>query len=371
MERAQRIRQSNFELMRIISIFMIVVWHVILSGVGLKQVDGILALFFDIIRAVFVVHVNSFILVTGYFQCTSSFKLRKLLNLLATSWFYRIISLLIVLMLSLSTYTNLEILKNGFILPLDHEHWFIHYYVLLYLISPFLNKYINRVNQKELKITVLVLIFINSILPYLSNQGFFTVNFGFSLYHFITLYFIGSYLRKYPLHKSYHFKSMSIKKFRILLIFIFFSCSFVSLAVQYFGKYICIMGNGFGSIINEVGSVLQLHAGAYDFPLTILQSCAYLLLFIIISFKSKFINYISSLMIGVYLIHESEVIKPYIYQLWPFDIKLHSNLYILLQIFTFALFIFIGCILIEIIRKILLKILKFIIFKLKNKFVVN
>ena len=70
MEKTLKLRQSNFELMRIISMFMIVMWHVIISGVGLSQANNTLTLFLDIIKSVLVVHVNSFVLVTGYFQST-------------------------------------------------------------------------------------------------------------------------------------------------------------------------------------------------------------------------------------------------------------------------------------------------------------
>ena len=362
-----KLRQSNFELMRIISMFMIVVWHVILNGVGLKVVSDNLALLFDIIRALFVIHVNSFVLITGYFQSTSKFHYKKVLSLVGMSWFYRIVAIIIVLAFSLTTLSNLDIIKNAFVLPLGHEHWFIHYYILLYMISPFLNKFIERTNQMELKRLVLTLVFINCFLPYLTNQGFFNTSFGFSLYHFITLYFIGAYFRRYPIKESYHFKNMSIKQFRLLLIVAFFSCAFVSLSIQYLGKYICSISNGLGTIMYDIGAAMQTHAGSYDYPIVIIQSCAYLLLFSTFSFKNKFINWLSTLMIGVYLIHESELLKPYVYKLFPFFVEKYSPIEIILQIVVVACIVFVCSIIIELFRKKIVELIRFLALKIKNK----
>ena len=362
-----KLRQSNFELMRIISMFMIVVWHVILNGVGLKVVSDNLALLFDIIRALFVIHVNSFVLITGYFQSTSKFHYKKVLSLVGMSWFYRIVAIIIVLAFSLTTLSNLDIIKNAFVLPLGHEHWFIHYYILLYMISPFLNKFIERTNQMELKRLVLTLVFINCFLPYLTNQGFFNTSFGFSLYHFITLYFIGAYFRRYPIKESYHFKNMSIKQFRLLLIVAFFSCAFVSLSIQYLGKYICSISNGLGTIMYDIGAAMQTHAGSYDYPIVIIQSCAYLLLFSTFSFKNKFINWLSTLMIGVYLIHESELLKPYVYKLFSFFVEKYSPIEIILQTVVVACIIFVCSIIIEFFRKKAMMLIGLLIKKVKKK----
>ena len=74
-----RVRQSNFELMRIVSMFMIIVWHLFLYGVNMDTASPSLKLVFDFFRSIMVVHVNSFILISGYFLINSEFKMSKLL----------------------------------------------------------------------------------------------------------------------------------------------------------------------------------------------------------------------------------------------------------------------------------------------------
>ncbi len=77
MKSNESIRQSNFELMRIVSMFMIVLWHMLCQGGVLDATTGIINIFLTFIKAVLVVHVNSFIIVTGYFQCKNKFKFDK------------------------------------------------------------------------------------------------------------------------------------------------------------------------------------------------------------------------------------------------------------------------------------------------------
>ena len=62
-------RLSNFELMRIISMFLIVMWHTTLHSETYTSAHGFLRFMLDIIMCLCVVHVNSLVMVTGYFQC--------------------------------------------------------------------------------------------------------------------------------------------------------------------------------------------------------------------------------------------------------------------------------------------------------------
>ena len=84
----------NFELMRIISMLMIVLWHIIIHG-GFDNVVDNYGRLFDIILAIIIVHVNSFVILMGFFQYKKKFKFNKILNLLGVSWFYRIFFVLI------------------------------------------------------------------------------------------------------------------------------------------------------------------------------------------------------------------------------------------------------------------------------------
>ena len=83
-------RGSNYELMRIISMFMIVCWHVFLNGANIGSGGENIMTIYYLLRSIMVVHVNSFVLVSGYFQCKSKFKMSKLLSLNNSVWFYKV-----------------------------------------------------------------------------------------------------------------------------------------------------------------------------------------------------------------------------------------------------------------------------------------
>lgn len=221
MESKRCIRQSNFELMRIMSMFMIVLWHMLCQGGVLDSTTGLINTLLIFLKVSLVVHVNSFIIVTGYFQCKNKFKIYKFISLVNLTWFYKIIILLAVLLCGVSI-SNIEILKN--ISPINYQdYWFLANYVLLYLISPILNKVINNSNKNDFRKILLVLFLIISVLPSLTAQVAFDNNNGYSLSNFILLYFIGAYLRLYfDINK---FKKFSIVSIRLFLVFIFLAMS--------------------------------------------------------------------------------------------------------------------------------------------------
>ena len=114
-------------------------------------------------------HVNSYILVTGYFQSKSRFKQSKVWALINSSLFYRIVIMLIVMILG-EKLSQVEILQETFILNLS-EYWFIKVYLFLYCLSPFINKLISNLDKKDFQKLLVVLFVILSFLPYIFHMA--------------------------------------------------------------------------------------------------------------------------------------------------------------------------------------------------------
>ena len=80
-------RDSNFELLRIFAMFLIVLFHVCGNGVfsywhnNSSQLDHINNFFCFLMAACGEVGVTLFILISGYFSCRQEFKLSKLFNI--------------------------------------------------------------------------------------------------------------------------------------------------------------------------------------------------------------------------------------------------------------------------------------------------
>jgi surface polysaccharide O-acyltransferase-like enzyme len=89
------IRDSNFEFLRIISMFMIIIWHIGIHGIS-SYVDisnflsGFNEILYYFICSLTVVSVSLYVLISGYFLSKSKkIKLNKLINLfIETSFFF-------------------------------------------------------------------------------------------------------------------------------------------------------------------------------------------------------------------------------------------------------------------------------------------
>lgn len=144
----KEIRNSNHEIMRIISMFMIVLGHILLFGGLLESSNQNVRYVCNLIEFILIVHVNSYILVSGYYQSNSSFKKAKLWKIINASWFYRIVIMLAFLTLGLISIPKQQFIKDIFPIMMK-DYWYVKLYILLYCLSPFINKMIDSFNKYE------------------------------------------------------------------------------------------------------------------------------------------------------------------------------------------------------------------------------
>lgn len=205
-------RKSNFELMRIISMLFIVLYHILVHGKILEHANGSIEVLLVFIESILLVHVNSYILLSGYFQSESKFKMSKFLKINNMIWFYKVVIMLVLVWVGLIAMPDL-ITRIHTYFPIDYgTYWFMSSYLILYLISPILNKVINNSSQKYLRTIILILFIIISLGSTFSMDIFIDTQTGRSLSTFVLLYFIGAYIRKYPIDFSYFMKPFTKKQ---------------------------------------------------------------------------------------------------------------------------------------------------------------
>jgi hypothetical protein len=96
-------RLSNFELMRIVSMFMIVLDHVILKGGIYANSTGTLHIFMQFITLyMYLCMLILLFYLTGYFQHSKSmkFKMNSLLKIVNSMWFYKVVFIIIVFIIT-------------------------------------------------------------------------------------------------------------------------------------------------------------------------------------------------------------------------------------------------------------------------------
>ena len=351
----QKVRKSNFELMRIISMVMIIYYHIILHGNILLNSKNIYFTFTnEIIEFLIIVHVNLFMLLTGYFQVDSKFKLSKVFSLLAQTIFYAIIIMIILSCLGLVSLNKVGIIREVFLLENTGQYWFIKVYLLLYCLSPFINILINSLEQGRYKSLIFTSVLLICVLPYITgNKGFF-INDGFTLYNAIVMYLIGAYLKKYKIKDSYHFANMPKRKYQTVMLIFYIFLALINYTLYKTSIQLAVSS----PIFNEIFGNFVSCVFGYENPIIILQSMCFFLFFESLDIKyNKIINRIAKLIFGVYLIHENFLLQPLLYKMLKIDNGMIYSFRFILYVIFIVLFIFIIGILIEFLRQ---KFFKFI-----------
>lgn len=341
-------RDSKFEAMRILSMFFIVMYHIIIHGLLIEHSSGLMKLLLIFIESILLVCVNSFVLVTGYFQCEKNPKPSKVIKLINQTWFYKVVIMLLLVFCGIIMRPdNVSLIRVFF--PIDYgTYWYINCYIILYLISPLLNKIINNCTKKEFQQINVLLFFIISICSTFSVDVYYNSYSGRSLCTFILLYFIGAYLKKYPIEKNKFLKKYKNKS-RIIFLAGFFICVFLSVTA----KVISIKSSNYGNVMSEIGKVFEAIHVSYASPVVLFESIFYFLFFGTLSFKSKLVDKISTYTLGVYLISENIYVRESLYDLVGLTKITDITLKLVIMLFLAGILIYIFCTIIEYVRQLI------------------
>ena len=324
-------RKSNLELLRIFSMFLIIISHFSYhSGFDFGQDINFNRIFIRALQIGAKIGVDCFVLISGYCMINSKFKMSKLINLIIEVFIYSLLGLTLEYILKPTELNFKNIIKSFFPVTFGN-YWFITTYIVLYLLSPFINKFINMVEKKFFQNLLIILIFIEIIIPTISTSEV-SVH-GIIL--FITLYMIGAYINKFP-NNLFNSKRVSV-----ILTIIMYALLMISVVVIDF----------IGTKMQSISSHIYYFTKENSIP-TVLCS-----IFIFMSFKNikifynKNINKIASTTLGIYLIHENMFIRPIIWKdIFKCNAYINSQ-YLILNAIISIISVFIICIIIDILRQ--------------------
>lgn len=322
-------RDSNLELLRIISIILIIAHHYVLYG-GLKDINfGFNTIITKFLITGGKIGVNCFVLISGYFLINSKFKVEKLLKLILEVFFYSIIITTILYTFNLVQINIIDIIKS--IMPIVFgKYWFITAYVGMYICFPFINNFIKNISKDKYKVFLIALSIMLIIIP-----TFTTANFIFSNFTWIVfMYMIGAYIRLYP-NKYTEYKG------KALCISVILYCVIVIISVLF-----AFLGNNI-NIFAKASNYFAKVNSIFIVPCSI---------FLFIYFKNKkieynqFINNIAKCSFGIYCIHENNFIRNLIWkQLLKTDTYANSNILIIHAILSIFI-VFTICCIIDLLR---------------------
>ena len=358
----ENVRASNFELLRLTSMFFIVIWHVIVHGNFMHNSQESTLLVTNFIMGIIIVHVNSLVFLTGYFSYDkTAINKNKIGKIIGEVWFYKLLSLIIFLLISTTTISKIMIGEE--LLPIDlNNYWFINCYLVIYILCPYLNKVIENMNEKDFFHFIIILILLLSWLPAISNGKIINNN-GYNIINFTIMYYIGAFFKKYPLKKNYHFKNFSPKKIKYILLFLLIITIFSRIGLFYFGEKLMNVNSGF---LAYIGKIIREDYFRYSSPLVIIQTTLYCLLFECFQLKNKIINYLAKSTFGIYLIHDNSLTRSYLYNALNVS---GAGMWVkaIIKLLGYSVIILIGCFIIENIRIFGSNIIKKMYNKIKEK----
>lgn len=279
-------RDSNIELLRIISMILVLVTHACYTSLGAPSQEDIITDYgSSVLRGVCEsfseICVNVFILISGWYGIRV--KAIRFVGLIFQVLFICII--LYVLLLSIgftetlntSKWIELLLFKCG-------TYWFIRSYIILYIFAPILNAFADCCTKHQLKSFLVVFYVLQTVYGFYNSGGWFSS--GYSPLSFMGLYLLARYIRLYPNKYVQYHRRIDMTLYTIVSLF----TAFCSLSLTY------VFGKG-GTLLFQ-----------YSSPLVIISSVYFFLYFTKLTINSNFINWISSSCFAAYILHCSPLI---------------------------------------------------------------
>ena len=289
-------RESNFELLRIISMLYVITLHYLDKGDFLPDCTNafdLLGYIAWILEAFAIVAVNVFFIISGYFLVDSKFKIKRILDIILQTMFYSLVVGGACILFNIVQLSDLDIYKLLILgLPLSMNHyWFMSVYVVLLILAPLFNLAIKNIEKKHFTIILFCLLIlesgIKSILPLQLARD----NKGYSIIWGIVLYLTGAYIKKY-----------GIKFFRNRIISI---VTYISATAVIVVSMLVIQGIYLRYDNFETNIGMSFH---YNYIFVYLAAISLFYTFYFIKINKACVNNvivnISPYVLGVYLFHE-------------------------------------------------------------------
>lgn len=281
-------RQSNFELLRIIAMLLVLIVHADFWSLGQPSYEdlvgnpanGFTRVLFECIS---IVCVNVFVMISGWFGIKPSWK--GLLGFIFQCAYFFILIFIFLFILGI---INFSLRNVASLFALTKFDWFIKAYIGLYILSPILNSFIKGATKRSLEIFLISFYLFQTIYGWSETAYFITR--GYSTFSFIGLYILARYLKLYK-HNIYQYG------FNLYLISILINILLYFVLSKY---------------------SLQKFVTSYVNPFVVIGSAGMIMTTARLRFRpSKIINFIAKSSFAVYLLHQNpntgdQIYKPII-----------------------------------------------------------
>ncbi|MBR0492074.1 MAG: acyltransferase [Clostridia bacterium] len=344
-------RESGIETVKIIAILLIIVSHVVQTY---SSMNSALLNNATTNPRFFILMIFMHLGILGnciFIICSSWFLIgsnknnkKKILTFIVEIFVISIIIMIAFLILGINIGKK-DILKS-FFPTLFANNWYMTCYILFLMITPFLNMILDKISKKQLLRFNLMAIILYWGISFIKSS-FYTTN----LLLFVTIFFIVSYFKKYCIG------IVRNKKFNLKLLII---SIIMFIALIFFTN---IFGLKLDFMSNKV-----LHWLRYNNPLLLIIAFSLFCIFKNMNFYNKKVNYIASLTLYIYIIHENILVRDYLRKdIWKWIGEKFTYNNIIIETLIYAVILFIVSLIISIIYKYTIKkIIDFVVEKIYN-----
>lgn len=196
-------RMANLELLRCIAMMMVVVLHFLGKGNLLgelteKQLGSVHTAAW-LLESFCIVAVNLYMLISGYFLSTSSFKLSRLLKLWLQIWVYSVGVGILAYALGICPESEFGIhYLLTLMLPISMEHyWFMTAYVFLYLLLPLIDRTVREMSKGQMQAALGLLLFVFCILKSCLPVRLEMDGQGYDFLWYLCVFLTAAYIRRF------------------------------------------------------------------------------------------------------------------------------------------------------------------------------
>lgn len=331
-------RNSNFELLRIISILGIISSHFVRHS-GYLDFDPsknrFIAQFLSMGGGI---GVNCFIMISAYFLNKYKFRTKNIVNIMFFTVLYPTITMIIVLCTGWWTISLKTIIMSVFSIPYS-AYWYATIFIGFYFLSPFVKQCLEKIEkdfEKKIFITLLIMFCIWPIIILKSDP------FVNNLLWFLFIYVFIDYAKKEQSRIWNSKKISGICFFTCLLFMFIIDCGIIMIGT----KFVFIK------------SFLSYFTTRTYLPMLF---CSYSLFCFVknLNIKSNIINIIAGSTFGIYLLHESPALRNNVWtNVFKSNDYFFSDLFIVYAVIVIFL-MFVICLIIDtIVRFIIIQITK-------------
>ncbi|GAB1858530.1 hypothetical protein MHTCC0001_33690 [Flavobacteriaceae bacterium MHTCC 0001] len=304
-------RNSSIELLRILFILSIVLFHFLGRNYSLFGITNESAVWDSNLLLKLIVHstgqlgVPGFVFISGYFGLRyNNFRFIDIVFqcLIYSFVFYAIIAPLI------GVFETRTFVLSAFFLS---NWWFIWAYIVLYYLSPGLNNFIDSMSKRQFIVLIVLLVFISTGLWVFKTSAT-------NIFILIEIYFIARY-------SKIHLQNIKMSRVWIILVlsvFIYYG----SVVISYYYNNLKLMS----------------YVNSYYNPIILVLSCSLIVAFARVKFYSKIINWLSPNLLAAYLITEN-----FYGQVLFKDLFYSTGNFPILKFVGFGLLLIVICVLID------------------------